>query len=139
MNHNHVVTGLPAKGTTRDLSHIILDFKAENFTKGVIDHIDGNPLNNRKENLRICTQGENTLNKSFISNNTSGFIGVSYHNQKCQYQAYIGVNKKRIYLGSYDNIADAIRSRLCAEMLYYGPEAPQKHLFKEYGIEQIII
>lgn len=79
------------------------------------------------------------INETIQSNNTSGFIGVSYHNQKCQYQAYIGVNKKRIYLGSYDNIADAIRSRLCAEMLYYGPEAPQKHLFKEYGIEQIII
>lgn len=68
------------------------------------------------------------------SNNKTGFIGVSYHEQKCQYQAYIGVNKKRIYLGSYDNIVDAIKNRLRAELKYYGDKAPQKHLFEKYNI-----
>ena len=45
-----------------------------------IDHIDGNPLNNQKSNLRICTHGENMRNcKTTRKNNTSGFRGVYLH------------------------------------------------------------
>lgn len=74
------------------------------------------------------------IHETIQSNNKTGFIGVFYHEQKCQYETYIGVNKKRIYLGSYDNIKDAIISRLRAEMKYYGDKAPQKHLFEQYNI-----
>jgi hypothetical protein len=131
MNHNHVVTGLPAKGTTRDLSHIILDFKAENFTKGVIDHIDGNPLNNRKENLRICTQGENTLNKSFISNNTSGFIGISYNKDRDRYDPEIRINGKRCHLGYTKTLEEAVYKRYYAKTLLFGEFSNENQNNKE--------
>lgn len=60
----------------------------------VIDHIDGNKLDNRKENLRICTQQQNGWNRGKPSNNTSGFKGVCWHKQTQKWQAII--NHKHI-------------------------------------------
>lgn len=130
-SNNHVVTGLPAKGTMRDLSHVILDFRPENFTKGVVDHIDGNPLNNKKENLRICTQGENTLNKSFVSNNTSGFIGISYSKNKNRYDPEIRLNGKRCHLGYTKTLEEAVYKRYYAKILLFGEFSNENQNNKE--------
>lgn len=73
--------------------------------------------------------------ETILSNNKTGFIGVSYRRDIGKYQANIGVNKKQIYLGSYVNIEDAIKKRLSAEAKYYGELSPQKHLFKQYNIQ----
>lgn len=62
LNHSHVITGLPYKGTQRDLSHVVLDLPLDFFKKNknlVVDHINGDPKDNRKMNLRICTQTDN--------------------------------------------------------------------------------
>ena len=107
----------------------------EKISKGNIGKVSWNKgLKCPDVSLRQTGTPRPHINQTIQSNNTTGFIGVSYHEQKCQYQAYIGVNKKRIYLGSYDNIIDAIKSRLCAEKKYYGEKAPQKHLFEKYDI-----
>lgn len=106
--------------------------KISNANKGKISWNKG--LKCPDVSLRQAGKPRPHINQTIQSNNTTGFIGVSYHDQKCQYQAYIGVNKKRIYLGSYDDIIDAIKSRLRAEMQFYGEKAPQKHLFEKYGI-----
>lgn len=101
------------------------------------DHIDRNPLNNRKVNLRPCTASQNNMNQSKQSNNTSGFIGVSWSKQYKKWVSYININKKTTYLGRFVSKADAIKTRLQAESEYYGEFAPQRHLFKEYEIEVI--
>ena len=66
------------KRTKKILLHrFILGLDKDN--KSVVDHIDRNPLNNRKNNLRICTQVENQQNRIRVqSNNTSGYRGVSW-------------------------------------------------------------
>lgn len=51
------------------------------FSAGKIDHFDRNGLNNKRENLRLLTDGENNVNRCMFSNNTSGSVGVSYHKQ----------------------------------------------------------
>lgn len=98
------------------------------------DHKDRNKLNNRKSNLRQASASENIRNKGIQSNNTSGFIGVSWNKKSNKYEAYIKPEEKRIRLGYFVNIEDAVRARLHAEAKYFGEFAPQRHLFEQYGI-----
>lgn len=99
------------------------------------DHHNRNKLDNRKDNLYICTQQENCRNKSLHKNNTSGVTGVNWNSSTNNWVARINDdNKRRIYLGCYNDKEDAIRVRLQAELEYYGDFAPQRHLFKQYNI-----
>jgi hypothetical protein len=86
----------------------------------VIDHLDRNPLNNQKNNLRICTQGENLRNKKIYANNKCGFKGVIWWERNSKWKAEIRHNKKKIYLGYYKNINDAARAYNAAALKYHG-------------------
>lgn len=98
------------------------------------DHINRNPLDNRKDNFRLATHQENIRNSSKSKNNTSGFIGVSWNKNDNKWRAYIKIDYKQKYLGKFINKEDAITARLKAEKEYFGDFAPQRHLFEEYGI-----
>ncbi len=98
------------------------------------DHINKNPMDCRKENLRHATQQENMRNISLQKNNSSGVTGVGIHKQTGKWRARIMVDYKEIGLGLFNNKNDAIRARLRAEIKYFGDFAPQKHLFEQYGI-----
>ena len=101
----------------------------------VVDHINHNTLDNRKENLRPATTFENAQNHSKQRNNTSGIIGVYYRSKDAKWCAQINIHKKRIYLGSFDKKEDAIIVRLKAESTYFKEFSSQKHLFEAYGLE----
>jgi hypothetical protein len=103
------------------------------------DHIDRNPLNNKRNNLRKATIQDNNRNRGIFKNNTSGIMGVNWENQRERWRARIYTNKHRFELGFFTNKEDAIRARLHAEKEYFGEFAPQKHLFKEYGIEDELL
>jgi hypothetical protein len=118
-SHSHVVTGQPAKGEQKELSHIVLDVVGKLAPGQVVDHINGDATDNRKENLRICTQSKNTLNKSFISNNTSGFIGVSYSEKRDRYDPEIRIGHKRCHLGYKRTLEEAVYARYIAEKLVF--------------------
>lgn len=85
-----------------------------------IDHINGNPLDNRKSNLRICTQQQNLLNKGIKSNNTTGITGVYWDKSRKKWLASIGLNGRSHHLGRFDNLEDAIKVRKQAEIEYFG-------------------
>jgi len=74
-----------------------------------IDHINGNRLDNRAVNLRVCTAKENGENSRRSKNNKSGFKGVTLLGSKFrkQFRAYICHNRKQIHLGCYDSAEDA--------------------------------
>ena len=77
-------------------------------TKGMkVDHRDGNGLNNQRHNLRAATNHQNLCNRGAPSNNTSGFKGVSWHKRRNKWQANIGINYKKKYLGLFDSAIDA--------------------------------
>ena len=83
-----------------------------------IDHINGNCLDNRKSNLRICTMSDNMYNTYRQRNNSTG---VRKHIQKgkyISYQAYISINDKQINLGYFDAKEKAIIARKFAERKY---------------------
>ena len=121
LSHGHVVTGLPSKGQQRDLSHVVLDIQKDDSV--VVDHINGDPLDNTRCNLRICSQGENVLNKRFMSNNTSGFIGVSYKKDRDRYDPEIRFGYTRCHLGMTKTIEEAVYKRYIAEQLLFGEYA----------------
>ena len=73
----------------------------------VVDHIDGNPLNNQRSNLRICIPSENQRNRRMPSINTSGFKGVTWHKQCQKWQSQIGHYNKNYHLGLFDTKEEA--------------------------------
>lgn len=72
-----------------------------------VDHINGDLLDNRRCNLRICTHGENMRNRRLQRNNTSGYRGVHYFKRDGRYVAYIYLNGQKIHIGSYKTGIDA--------------------------------
>lgn len=79
------------------------------FPKEHIDHKDGNGLNNRKTNLRICTSAQNHHNRKIGSRNKSGFKGVCIHKRDKTYQASICVRGKYYYSCGHKTALDAAK------------------------------
>ena len=86
----------------------------------VVDHINHDPLDNRKCNLRLCTQGDNMANRKVQKNNSSGVTGVTWHSRTNKWRAYINKNHKKIYLGYYNDFDKAVEARKQAEKKYFG-------------------
>lgn len=106
--------------------HRYLLSKADiNISNMVVDHINANKLDNRRVNLRTCSQSFNGKNLPMKKNNNSGHTGVN-KKRNGRYRARIMVNYKEICLGCFDNIDDAICARKEAEIRYYGMYAPHK-------------
>lgn len=80
-----------------------------------IDHINGNPSDNRIANLREATPAQNGWNKIIQSHNTSGVKGVHWCPERGQWRAYIYANHKRIHLGRFATLKEAKDARDFAE------------------------
>jgi hypothetical protein len=78
----------------------------------VVDHIDGNPLNNQRSNLRICTHAENCRNTGLTTRNTSGRKGIYLDRRRNRWRARICINGEDISLGYYAT-ADAAHAAYC--------------------------
>lgn len=75
------------------------------------DHINGDGLDNRKSNLRTVTIRQNNLNRHRQSNNTSGFIGVSWAKQHNKWVAIVGLDGGKKFLGHFDDKEEAAEAR----------------------------
>ena len=73
----------------------------------VVDHIDGDGLNNSKKNLRICTQKNNCANRGANKNSASGIKGVTYCKQTGKWRAVIEHQGKQKSLGRHSTIEGA--------------------------------
>jgi len=88
------------------------------FPIGVIDHIDGNCINNRIDNLRDATKKENQRNSQISITNTSGITGVCWCKDKNLWESKITVNNKTKFLGRYKTKIAAAYARHVANIEY---------------------
>ena len=98
--------------------HFILN--PNNYDK--VDHINGIKIDNRIENLRWCSQAENTRfdNHKLRKNNTTGYRGISFDKRGNKYQTEANINGKQFYIGRFDTLEMAIKER-------------NKHIINQYG------
>lgn len=90
-------------------------------SQSVVDHKDGNGLNNTKSNLRVCTNKQNCWNREVSKKSTTGFRGV---NKRLDgYVARIRVNNKLIHLKWTRDIREAVEAYNEAAIKYYGEYA----------------
>jgi hypothetical protein len=87
--------------------HRLVWFMHYGFFPISIDHIDGNRLNNKIENLREATSKQNNQNRKLSSRNTSGIKGVNWDNVCNKWVARIYNGTKNLNLGRFTDIKDA--------------------------------
>ena len=117
------------------IHRLIMGVQNISWKECVVDHINGSTLDNRKNNLRVVTQSQNSMNQKKNKSNTSGVPGVSRMNNK--WAANIKVNWKNIFLGIYDNFDEAVTARKDAEEKYFG-EYSYDNSRINYGEKQIV-
>ncbi len=86
----------------------------------VVDHINGNTLDNRKSNLRLCSVRDNIRNRKLNKNNKSGYKGVSWDIKANKWRARIMINRKEKHLGTFGNKVDAAKCYDSASIKYFG-------------------
>jgi len=84
----------------------------------VLDHINRNTKDNRPENLRAITPSDNKLNAGPYNTNKTGKRGVTLNKGKNKYESTLTINRKRVWLGQYSTVEEAISAREHAEKLY---------------------
>jgi len=99
----------------KQLHRFLLNAKSGDY----VDHINGNPLDNRRDNLRICSNSANLRNGNLRINNTSGYKGVSWDKSRKKWATVIKVKYKSIHLGRYISFEDAVKARKEAEAKYW--------------------
>ena len=101
------------------LARYVINYYGENM----VDHINGNRLDNRKSNLRVVTVKQNNTNKSSAKNSSSKYIGVSFHKRDEIWSAMVRYKGKNKHLGNFVIEDEAARARDAAAKIYYGEHA----------------
>lgn len=76
----------------------------------VVDHINGDKLDNRKSNLRICNQSLNLANSKIRADNKTGYKGVHRTKRSDSYEATIYYKGKSKYIGRFKELLDAVKA-----------------------------
>lgn len=101
----HVTSNKRVRGFlkgTKD-GHIFLHQFLLGFVEGkVIDHIDRNPLNNIRSNLRHISQRDNCINRGVVDKSKRNYIGVSFNKSKNRYQAIVKFKGKSKHVGCFE-------------------------------------
>lgn len=84
------------------------------------DHINGNTLDNRRDNLRKVTHRQNLMNCRKHRDNTSGYPGVTFHKNMQKWESRYTHNQKRKHIGYFESKIDAAQASLLFRFIHYG-------------------
>jgi len=112
--------------------HRIIWKMLKGYDPDTIDHINGNKLDNRIENLRDIPNNLNAKNKKPYSNGISRFKGVYFHKEKGVFASQIGVNGSLIFLGSFTDEVDAAKAYDVAALELHGKYAKTNEMLGLY-------
>ena len=99
--------------------HRLIFLMCHGFLPELLDHIDGNKLNNRIENLRSCTKNQNQQNSKCRVTNSTQFKGVSLVKNTGRYRGEVKVNKKRYVTKTYKTLSECVlHTRVLRENLH---------------------
>ena len=90
------------------------------FMPEFLDHIDGNKLNNKIENLRSATKSENNRNKKLYKNNKSGVKGVQWNEPCKKWRAVLKLDGKNKHIGLFNTIDEAEHAIKEARVKFHG-------------------
>ncbi len=105
-------------GHGRFLAHRLIYKWLYGDEPAVIDHIDGNPENNKPDNLRSVSMADNTRNSATSFTNRSGRRGVRWDTRDAKWRASITVGGKFKHIGTFERFDDAVAARIAAEQTY---------------------
>jgi hypothetical protein len=89
----------------------------------IVEHVDGDLLNNQRENLRLLGKSALRQRDPLRQNNTSGYTGVSYDRKRHLWKAYISQQGKRTHLGRFPTATQAALAYNEAALRYFGDHA----------------
>jgi len=90
----------------------------------IVDHINGDKIDNRRCNLRIASASGNVVNRGINKNNTSGERGVSFDKRRAKWRAEIRSNSKKKFLGEFETVELAAESYRSASIHLHGEFSP---------------
>ena len=99
----------------------------------IVDHVNGDGLDNRRVNLRPATQSQNNANSRRSSANTSGFKGVSLYRRTGRWRAYLGTRPKEVHLGYFATREEAARAYDRAAIQTWGDYARTNFPREDYA------
>tara|TARA_R110000868_G_scaffold362154_1_gene624213 strand:- start:195 stop:710 length:516 start_codon:yes stop_codon:yes gene_type:complete len=111
--NGYVVTAIPNATNQIRLHRYILNAPTGSF----VDHINGDKLDNRRENIRVCTIAENNVNRRIFKNK---YIGVCFNAKRNVFRAYIHKDNRCIHIGYFKNEVDAAKARDISAIELFG-------------------
>ena len=102
------------------LNHRIIFVMHNGYWPDYVDHINGDKLDNRIENLRACTQSENMYNQGINRCNTSGTKHVRWNKHRSKWAVHMRISGRSTYLGLYEDRELAELVALEARNKYHG-------------------
>jgi hypothetical protein len=119
--HVYAIRNVTSKGITTTIRLHRFVVNADHTE--IVSHLNGDPLDNRRENLKVVVRGSSKTPKILAKNNTSGYRGVSFFEPARRWRASIAFKGRTRHLGYFGTAVEAARAYDEMAIAYYGEKA----------------
>lgn len=140
-SNGYAVRGVPIPGKKRASTTSAMHREVMGLSKGdprLVDHRFGIKTDNRKSELRICTNQQNLWNRKAYPHGASGLKGVTCRPKRKKWEAYITLNGKKTFLGVFNTAEEAHEAYCRAAPLFHGEFANTENRSQEISQAAII-